>query len=351
MIIRRLKTFSWERGDNGTWHYSPKGRELKFMYMKDKDLNEDSIEESEPTEETETVDSEESEREYSEKDDKKDLATSAAIITTGGVGIGLNKKLIKKASDNIRKDYYKNKAESDELLKKLINNNKKEVSVIKITKDPNHTQSSCYIPIKSNLERFKGTSKEKEALDKYNKVLQKASGLPLKVKNLDEAMKKKIILNTANKDGAAILAHELGHALGDNKVDQKFGKILYEPNRRNVKLRAVGTGGLGFAAGYKREKDKKEGTASKHDHLHTALLGGSALLAAPTLIKEGGASLRGLKLLKKAGASESYLKSSKKRLGNAFSTYAIGHSLPVISSEVGYQSGRIAGKLSGDDRK
>lgn len=164
-------------------------------------------------------------------------------------------------------------------------------------------------------------------------------------------MKKKIILNTANKDGAAVLAHELGHALGNEKVDQKLGKILYEPNRRNVKLRAVGTGGLGFAAGYKREKDKKEGTASKHDLRHAALLGGSALLAAPTLIKEGGASLRGLKLLKKAGASDSYLRSSKKTLGNAFSTYAISHSLPVISSEVGYQSGRIAGKLSGDDRK
>ena len=73
MIIRRLKTFSWERGDNGTWHYSPKGRELKFMYMKDKDLNENSnsIEESEPIEDEETIESEENERDYSEKDDKK----------------------------------------------------------------------------------------------------------------------------------------------------------------------------------------------------------------------------------------------------------------------------------------
>lgn len=89
MIIRRLKTFSWERGDNGTWHYSPKGRELKFMYMKDKDLNEDSIEESEPTEES--IVSEESERDYSEKDDKKDLIASGAGVAAGSAGLYIRK--------------------------------------------------------------------------------------------------------------------------------------------------------------------------------------------------------------------------------------------------------------------
>lgn len=91
MLIRRLKTFSWERGDNGTWHYSPKGRELKFMYMKDKDLNEDSIEESEPTEE-EIVDPEESERRYSDKDDRNDLIASGAGIAAGSAGLYTTKR-------------------------------------------------------------------------------------------------------------------------------------------------------------------------------------------------------------------------------------------------------------------
>lgn len=63
MIIKRQRNFSWEQGENGTWHYSPKGRELKFMYMKDPDLSdipeEDSVEEEESDNDSEEIENEE----------------------------------------------------------------------------------------------------------------------------------------------------------------------------------------------------------------------------------------------------------------------------------------------------
>lgn len=114
---------------------------------------------------------------------------------------------------------------------------------------------------------------------------------------------------------SAVLAHEIGHAMCDQKLGGKIGKLTHTT----------------YAIGPLSKMGNSVVNISNILALIFGLKFGSAavifaplipyILYSPTLIQEHQATSLGLQLLKKFGASEDYIKVSKKLLKLAYGTY------------------------------
>lgn len=141
--------------------------------------------------------------------------------------------------------------------------------------------------------------------------------------------------------------HEIGHAEmmtgKKGKILQTLQKDLYTPsyNLSHHKAAKYVHGGAGFAAGLYNgsREDGKESKALKWSTRIAPLL-----TAAPVLITEGAASLGGYRMLKKAGVSKEFLKKARNLYLKAGGTYAVAPVKNIVSNEIGYQAGKIAGK-------
>lgn len=149
-----------------------------------------------------------------------------------------------------------------------------------------------------------------------------------------------------------VLAHELGHAQYDSGVKNrnggKLGKLAHDSrhflstHEKPVKyLRR----GVGFYQGLKAGRDGED-----KEHL-AKTIATSSLLESPTLVSEAMASRKGLQLLKQAGATKKQLKASRKSLGLAFGTYAVGAAGSVIKDLGMYGAGRVIGKHTKNDKR
>ena len=69
------------------------------------------------------------------------------------------------------------------------------------------------------------------------------------------------------------------------------------------------------------------------------------------LVAESAATRKGLKMLKDSGASKEFMKDSKKRLLNAYGTYATTTAANLGISELGRYNGREDAKKDGKEEK
>lgn len=150
-------------------------------------------------------------------------------------------------------------------------------------------------------------------------------------------------INTVER--ADVLAHEFGHSLHYQGRDgSKLGKASHKLLPASALLYRTQispyiSGGAGFISGIKAEKAKEKG--KKESFLNKIVpVAAPIAMAAPSLVSEALASKRGLKELKDAGASAEYLKSAKKNLATAYSTYTV----PLLRNVGAGLLGRVAGR-------
>ena len=184
---------------------------------------------------------------------------------------------------------------------------------------------------------------------RYPKIYKKLVG-KLEDHVLEDLGKDRVLLGSGTLADVDILSHELGHAQymksgrSKNILAKAAHKLMPLSNAAISPLGSAGAFALGARGGYKTEKKRSEGRK-------TSLWEKAAPVAipvaavSPLLIAEGAASLKGLKMMKEAGASKELLKQSKKRLGNAWGTYAAGSLKPLFASGAGGMAGRALAKM------
>lgn len=212
---------------------------------------------------------------------------------------------------------------------------------------------------------YTGTKEGKAArntIAKIAKYLRKEDSGNL-AQNLNDAGKKvgtwkhlgkdRIILGDGFQD-ADILSHELGHSKHYRGRSKNVIAVAAHNTMPVSKLAMspLGTGLSaihGFKAGQKTVKNKRAGKKdSTWNKVRAAAI--PAAMVAPVLIAEGSASLKGLKMMKNAGASKELMKQSRKRLAQAYGTYASKSASPVIAGQLGREVGKVYEK-SKDPKK
>lgn len=180
----------------------------------------------------------------------------------------------------------------------------------------------------------------KESKDKGLKFVDEGENLGNNFINL---RKKELHLSKFGQNSPTTIAHELGHFdsyQGENgKLQKLVHKHYHNIGKEASRVLPVGSFGAGYLNG-KRESEGKDEIKSLKWGTRLA----PALISAPVLIAERGASVGGYKKLKNLGLSKEDLKNSKKFLTGAWLDYA---KTPVITTglnEAGYQTGRYLGK-------
>lgn len=139
----------------------------------------------------------------------------------------------------------------------------------------------------------------------------------------------------------SILAHEIGHA---DIHRSRLGRLIQNHPGRLAGLlshKALPMAGLGAATGF-----------SDNEGVQTAGRWAPAVLAAPMLASEAGASLLGARRLHRGGASRAVMKQVAKDLGGAFGTYALPVGISTGAAhmaQAGVKKGRKFAK--GEDLK
>lgn len=135
------------------------------------------------------------------------------------------------------------------------------------------------------------------------------------------------------KKHADYLSHELGHRHYHKEkaktIGDKIGKAAHKLYKWTGSSRNPGlitpvvsiANGIhsGVIKANKEAKGEEESKFNRHKAWAVPLA-----LSTPVLISEGMASKHGIKLLKESGAGKEAIKEAKKRLGQAFGTYATG---------------------------
>ena len=167
---------------------------------------------------------------------------------------------------------------------------------------------------------------------------------------LEDLGKDRVLLGSGNLNNVDVLSHELGHAQymksgrSKNILAKTAHKLLPLSNVARSPIGSAGAFALGARSGYKTEKKRSEGRKTSFWE-KAAPVAIPVAAVSPLLIAEGAASLKGLKMMKEAGASKELLKQSKRRLGDAWGTYAAGSLKPLFASGAGAMSGRALAKM------
>lgn len=305
----------------------------------------------------------------------KDVAAGTALGTAViyGVGKGKNKEtLLDKTIDPlIRKQGKKlmgskiTAEDEKEIREKLLKDAKKKgIKVVNDSKAGNaaYTGAKSGRKMRNVLAGMKKLSKKIQGGEDLNRAMDQ-------VKNdLGNKMGSKEFFKHLGKDAivigdpnsalgqADVISHELGHAnymrsgRGKNALIKGSHKLMTVSKLATSKVGQGASVAHGFKAGVQAERKKQNGEKlSKWDRVKGVALPAAAV--APLLIAEGGASLNGLKAMKKAGASKELLKQSRHRLQNAWNTYALDSTKPIIAGAAGEVAGHVYGKATKDKSK
>lgn len=286
----------------------------------------------------------------------KKKETAVAVGVGAGIAIGTDKAATKSAG------YFGKKLMNSELKahdaadikKKLIKGAKSQG--IKVIEDES-TTNAAYVGAKAGkkirnglaavvkkVKKSQGSGRAKEFLDQINQGAEQALPSKKMWKNLGKdavVVGKKGTLSEAD-----VLSHEIGHAQymkkGRSKslIGKASHKLMAGSKLATSKVGAGVSAVHGFKSGVKSEKLKREGKKeSTWNKVKSVAV--PALVTAPLLVAEGKASANGLRNMKKLGASKQLLKESRKRLGNAWGTYASGAASPIVAGEAGRMAGKI----------
>lgn len=155
--------------------------------------------------------------------------------------------------------------------------------------------------------------------------------------------KKELHLSKFGQSSPSTVAHELGHFdsfNGDNgKLQKLVHKHYHNISKPMSRIMPIGSFGAGYANGSREKEGKDEIKALKWGSRLAP-----ALVAAPVLIAEKGASVSGYKKLKNLGLDKESLKDSKKYLTGAWLSYAKAPVVTTGLNEAGYQVGKYLGK-------
>lgn len=155
--------------------------------------------------------------------------------------------------------------------------------------------------------------------------------------------KKELHLSKFGQQSPSTIAHELGHFDSFNGENGKLQKLAHK-HYHNIskpmsRIMPIGSFGAGYANGSREKEGKDEIKALKWGSRLAP-----ALVAAPVLIAEKGASVSGYKKLKNLGLDKESLKDSRNYMTGAWLSYA---KAPVVTTglgEAGYQVGKYLGK-------
>lgn len=294
---------------------------------------------------------------FSEEEEEKKKKGSAekALDLAAGVGTGyVAAKYLDKATTNVGRKFGSKLQNStlkakdaDSIKEKLIKEAKSQG--IKVVEDK-HTTNAAYVGSKSGKKlrdmiasmKKKG-GKHAEMADELVRGVKR--DLPSS-KMWDNLGKDAIVVG---KDGtlskADVIAHEMGHAqyMRSGRSKSLLGKGSHKLTTVSKigasKLGSTASAIHGFKSGQKSARLSKEGKKeSTWNKVKSVAV--PAAVVAPLLVAEGKASLNGYNRMKKLGASKELLKESRKRLGNAWGTYAAKASTPIITGELGRLSGK-----------
>ena len=275
-----------------------------------------------------------------------------ALPIAGGVGLA---SMQNKFSNELIKDHLdtvKNSRITTEDSKKIMDSllKKAKDQGIEVINDPNFN-NSAYLGgtpakwTKKMLDRIK-----KQDPEKYKDAIAGNEKL------FENFGKDAVILGNGTLADVDILSHELGHAQyvksgrSKNILAKAAHKLMLPSKLAATPLGSAGAFALGARSGYKTEKKRSEGkNVSLWDKTKPFVM--PAAIVSPIVIAEGAASLKGLKMMKEAGASKELLKQSKKRLRNAWGTYAAGSLKPITASTAGAISGRALAKMRNKNNK
>ena len=241
---------------------------------------------------------------FSDKsDDKKELAKNL-IVPAGiiGAGVGVDKassSLMKKGAEEANKDH-------GNIIKELAKEAKKK--------------GLKFVDEKDNLSR--------EFVD---------------------LKKKELHLSNFGQASPSTIAHELGHFDSFNGENGKLQKLVHKHyhnlNKPMSRIMPIGSFSAGYANGSREKEGKDEIKALKWGSRLAP-----ALVAAPVLIAEKGASVSGYKKLRdKLKLDKESLKDSRNYMTGAWLSYAKAPVITTGLNEAGYQVGKYLGKRKKKD--
>jgi len=169
---------------------------------------------------------------------------------------------------------------------------------------------------------YAGPNMEERFITDVTQRIKQFGGTPalrrrIQTKKFKQQLRDKGFIYGRDVNKHPILAHELGHASGDNEMIYPSAVVQSAPISGLINASASAAAGYGAYS-----KPKGFGDFVKRVAVGGAFGAGiGALSRAPTLFEEGRASLRGLKALREAGFSDNDITQAKDWMWKAYKSY------------------------------